>query len=74
LENSLIIFQLDCCGNVGPTDYVLPPNSCYNSESDKLNLEGCRQKFLDFIADRWTTFNFGALVLVGVEVCTYSPN
>ncbi|XP_037717160.1 23 kDa integral membrane protein [Drosophila subpulchrella] len=59
---------LDCCGNVGPTDYVLPPNSCYNSESDKLNLEGCRQKFLDFIADRWTTFNFGALVLVGVEI------
>lgn len=59
---------LDCCGNVGPTDYVLPPNSCYNSESDKLNLEGCRQKFLDFIADRWTTFNFGALVLVAVEI------
>ncbi|XP_016958451.1 protein late bloomer [Drosophila biarmipes] len=59
---------LDCCGNVGFTDYVLPPNSCYNSESDKLNVEGCRQKFLDFIADRWTTFNFGALVLVAVEI------
>ncbi|XP_043655400.1 23 kDa integral membrane protein [Drosophila teissieri] len=59
---------LDCCGNVGPSDYILPPNSCYNSESDKLNLEGCRQKFLDFIADRWTTFNLVSLVLLGVEI------
>ncbi|SPP73076.1 protein late bloomer [Drosophila guanche] len=59
---------LDCCGNVGPKDYMLPPNSCYNSESDKLNLEGCRQKFLDFIASRWTTFNFVSLVLVAVEI------
>ncbi|KAH8237141.1 hypothetical protein KR038_004991 [Drosophila bunnanda] len=59
---------LDCCGNVGPKDYLLPPNSCYNSESDKLNLEGCRQKFLDFIAERWTAFNIISLVLVGVEV------
>ncbi|KAH8252847.1 hypothetical protein KR032_002124 [Drosophila birchii] len=59
---------LDCCGNVGPKDYLLPPNSCYNSESDKLNLEGCRQKFLDFIAERWTAFNIVSLVLVGVEI------
>ncbi|EDW89126.1 23 kDa integral membrane protein [Drosophila yakuba] len=59
---------LDCCGNVGPSDYILPPNSCYNSESDRLNLEGCRQKFLDFIADRWTTFNLVSLVLFGVEI------
>ncbi|EDW46695.1 23 kDa integral membrane protein [Drosophila sechellia] len=59
---------LDCCGNVGPSDYILPPNSCYNGESDKLNLEGCRQKFLDFIADRWTTFNLVSLVLLGVEL------
>ncbi|KAH8285701.1 hypothetical protein KR054_012628 [Drosophila jambulina] len=59
---------LDCCGNVGPKDYILPPNSCYNSESDKLNLEGCRQKFLDFIAERWTAFNIVSLVLVGVEI------
>ncbi|XP_016981071.1 leukocyte surface antigen CD53 [Drosophila rhopaloa] len=59
---------LDCCGNVGPKDYVLPPNSCYNSETDKLNLEGCRQKFVDFIAERWTTFNFLSLMLVGVEI------
>ncbi|XP_017129291.1 protein late bloomer [Drosophila elegans] len=59
---------LDCCGNVGPKDYILPPNSCYNGESDKLNLEGCRQKFLDFIADRWTTFNIVSLVLVAVEI------
>ncbi|KAH8390219.1 hypothetical protein KR200_010245 [Drosophila serrata] len=59
---------LDCCGNVGPKDYLLPPNSCYNSETDKLNLEGCRQKFLDFIAERWTAFNIVSLVLVGVEI------
>ncbi|XP_022225608.2 23 kDa integral membrane protein [Drosophila obscura] len=59
---------LDCCGNVGPKDYILPPNSCYNNQTDKLNLEGCRQKFLDFIAARWTTFNFVSLVLVGVEI------
>lgn len=59
---------MDCCGNVGPKDYVLPPNSCYNSESDKLSLEGCRQKFLDYIADSWTAFNIVSLVLVGVEV------
>ncbi|XP_017050170.1 23 kDa integral membrane protein [Drosophila ficusphila] len=59
---------LDCCGNVGPSDYVLPPNSCYNSETDALNLRGCRQKFLNYIADRFTTLNFVALVLVVVEV------
>ncbi|KAH8304480.1 protein late bloomer [Drosophila kikkawai] len=59
---------LDCCGNVGPDDYVRPPNSCYNRESDKLNLEGCRQKFLDYIAERWTAFNIVSLVLVGVEI------
>ncbi|EDV59746.1 tetraspanin-3 [Drosophila erecta] len=59
---------LDCCGNVGPSDYILPPNSCYNGESDKLNLEGCRQKFLDVIADSWTTFNLVSLVLLGLEI------
>lgn len=32
-------------------------------------MEGCRQKFLDYIAERWTAFNIFALVLVGVEVC-----
>ncbi|XP_030387326.1 uncharacterized protein LOC115633948 [Scaptodrosophila lebanonensis] len=59
---------LDCCGNVGSTDYILPPNSCYNSETDKLNVEGCRQKFLDYIADRWTAFNIFAVILVIVEL------
>ncbi|XP_068147123.1 protein late bloomer [Drosophila tropicalis] len=59
---------LDCCGNVGSTDYILPPNSCYNSETDKLNIEGCRQKFLDFIADRWTWFNYFSLIVIGVEL------
>ncbi|EDW74147.1 uncharacterized protein Dwil_GK21778 [Drosophila willistoni] len=59
---------LDCCGNVGSTDYILPPNSCYNSETDKLNIEGCRQKFLDFIAERWTWFNYFSLIVIGVEL------
>ncbi|KAM8711866.1 hypothetical protein ACLKA7_012382 [Drosophila subpalustris] len=59
---------LDCCGNVGYKDYLLPPRSCYNSETDKLNLEGCRQKFLDYIAERWTAFNIFSLILVGVEI------
>ncbi|XP_064540400.1 tetraspanin-9 isoform X1 [Drosophila montana] len=59
---------LDCCGNVGYKDYLLPPNSCYNSDTNKLNMEGCRQKFLDYIAERWTAFNIFALVLVGVEI------
>ncbi|KAH8299672.1 hypothetical protein KR044_004463 [Drosophila immigrans] len=59
---------LDCCGNVGYKDYLLQPKSCYNSETGKMNLEGCRQKFLDFIAERWSAFNIFALVLVGVEI------
>ncbi|KAH8373060.1 hypothetical protein KR009_011214 [Drosophila setifemur] len=59
---------LDCCGNVGPNDYLLPPNSCYNSETDKMNLDGCRQKFLNFIAERWTSFNFVSLLLVVVQI------
>ncbi|KAH8370227.1 hypothetical protein KR093_002707 [Drosophila rubida] len=59
---------LDCCGNEGYKDYMLPPQSCYNSKSGKMNLEGCRQKFLDFIAERWTAFNIFGLVLVGVEI------
>ncbi|KNC29239.1 hypothetical protein FF38_02367 [Lucilia cuprina] len=59
---------LECCGNAGSSDYVLAPHSCYNSETDKLNMDGCRQKFLDYIADRWTIFNIFALVLVVVEL------
>lgn len=65
--------QLDCCGNVGYKDYLLPPRSCYNSETYKLNLEGCRQKFLDYIAERWTAFNIFSLILVGVEVVFCFP-
>ncbi|ALC41266.1 Tsp42Eg [Drosophila busckii] len=59
---------LDCCGNAGSTDYILPPNSCYNSETNKLNIDGCRQKFLDYIAERWTVFTIIALVLIGIEL------
>ncbi|XP_034478385.1 tetraspanin-9 [Drosophila innubila] len=59
---------LDCCGNVSYKDYMLPPKTCYNKETDKLNLEGCRQKFLDYIAERWTAFNIFSLILVGVEI------
>ncbi|EDW01553.1 tetraspanin-9 [Drosophila grimshawi] len=59
---------LDCCGNVSYKDYLLPPNSCYNSDTSKMNMEGCRQKFLDYIAERWTAFNIFAIVLVGVEI------
>ncbi|KAH8416036.1 hypothetical protein KR222_006997 [Zaprionus bogoriensis] len=59
---------LDCCGNRGNTDYLLAPKSCYNKQTDKLNMVGCRQTFLDYIADRWNDFNIIALVLVGVEI------
>lgn len=62
------LLQLDCCGNTGYKDYLLPPKSCYNKQTDKLNMEGCRQKFLDYIAEQWTGFNIFSLVLVGVEV------
>lgn len=64
----IILLQLDCCGNVNYKDYLLAPKSCYNKQTDKLNQEGCRQKFLDYIADSWTTFNIFSLILVGVEV------
>lgn len=37
-------------------------------------MEGCRQKFLDYIAESWTTFNIFSLVLVGVEVGSISLN
>ncbi|XP_017487514.1 PREDICTED: protein late bloomer-like, partial [Rhagoletis zephyria] len=59
---------LDCCGNVGPSDYMLPPYSCYSSTTDKLNLDGCRQKFLEYISDRWQAFNFLSIGLVLVEL------
>ncbi|XP_067632601.1 protein late bloomer isoform X2 [Eurosta solidaginis] len=59
---------LDCCGNVGPSDYMLPPYSCYSSSNDKLNLEGCRQKFLNYIYDRWQAFNFFSIGVVLVEL------
>ncbi|KAH8279477.1 hypothetical protein KR026_010994 [Drosophila bipectinata] len=59
---------LDCCGNVGPSDYILAPNSCYNEESGRLNMDGCRQRFIDYIAEKWDEFNIVALVLVGVEI------
>ncbi|KAL9916445.1 tetraspanin 42Eg isoform 2-T2 [Glossina fuscipes fuscipes] len=59
---------LECCGNSGPSDYVLPPYSCYNSQTDKLNMDGCRQKFLDYISERWIAFNIFALVLAIIEL------
>ncbi|XP_060654922.1 tetraspanin-9 [Drosophila nasuta] len=59
---------LECCGNAGYQDYLLQPKSCYNPDSGKMNLEGCRQKFLDFIADRWVDSNIFALAVVGVEI------
>ncbi|TMW39194.1 hypothetical protein DOY81_015726, partial [Sarcophaga bullata] len=56
---------LECCGSAGPSDYILPPNSCYNSETDKLNLEGCRQKFATILrniySDRWIFWKYFAL-------------
>ncbi|TMW42991.1 hypothetical protein DOY81_011929 [Sarcophaga bullata] len=64
----VMLLQLECCGSAGPSDYILPPNSCYNSETDKLNLEGCRQKFYEYIQDRWTILNIFALVLIVVEL------
>uniref|UniRef100_A0A1B0FB28 Uncharacterized protein n=1 Tax=Glossina morsitans morsitans TaxID=37546 RepID=A0A1B0FB28_GLOMM len=33
-------------GNSGPSDY-----SCYNSQTDKPNMDDCRQKFLDNISE-----------------------
>ncbi|XP_053965157.1 protein late bloomer [Anastrepha obliqua] len=57
---------LDCCGNVGPNDYMHPPYSCYSN--DKLSLDGCRQKFLEYISDRWDAFNFLSIGLVLVEL------
>ncbi|XP_049307862.1 protein late bloomer [Bactrocera dorsalis] len=59
---------LDCCGNIGSSDYLLPPNSCYNSVTDKLNLDGCRQKFLEYVAERWQAFNFFAIGVVLIEL------
>ncbi|XP_037952064.1 protein late bloomer-like [Teleopsis dalmanni] len=58
---------LECCGKTGPKDYLLPPYSCYN-HNEKLNADGCRQKFLDYVSDRWIFFNIFVLVLVLVEL------
>ncbi|CAD7015431.1 unnamed protein product [Ceratitis capitata] len=59
---------LDCCGRAGSSDYMLPPHSCYNSDTDKLNLEGCRQKLLDYFSERWEAFNYFSIGLVCVEL------
>ncbi|XP_075168139.1 tetraspanin 42Eg [Haematobia irritans] len=57
-----------CCGNSGAHDYYLPPYSCYDSKTDKLNLEGCRQKMVDFISDSWTFLNIFVLIFVVIEL------
>ncbi|XP_073813439.1 tetraspanin 42Eg [Musca autumnalis] len=59
---------LSCCGNSGSVDYHLPPHSCYDSKTDKLNMEGCRQKFVDFISESWTYLNIFVLVYVVIEL------
>ncbi|XP_013098675.1 protein late bloomer [Stomoxys calcitrans] len=57
-----------CCGNSGAQDYHLPPHSCYDSKTDKLNLEGCRDKIVDFISDSWTCLNIFILIFVVIEL------